>query len=309
MLTASRLTYRINRFEIRAILAATILSTVVTAAILTWMTSSGYAACVINFTDTPSVACLNLMDIGAWANRIVGLSLNLVPLFPFLAGVLLGTPVIARELDRGTARLAWSLGPSRLRWFVERVVLMLVLTLLACFAIGVVADWIVALYAPGVDLANSFAQYHQRGILIATGGFLVASVAIGLGAVVGRTMPTLILALVLSGASVLAITEVSAKLLVNEAVPLEQSEGGNNDLQLDSRFQLPDGRLVTWDELTVIDPESMNAEFGPQYPYVALGIPGSRHREIEAREAVAEVVVGLAFLGLGAFVVGRRRPG
>jgi len=308
MLTATRLTYRINRFEINVIAIATVLSAAVSAAILTWMTSSGYAACVANYTDPPSVACLNLMGVGAWANKIASISMNLVPLFPYLAGLLLGAPVIARELDRGTARLAWSLGPSRMRWFAQRVLPMLIVTIVACFAIGVVAEWLVALYAPGVDLANSFAQYQQRGVLIATSGFLVAAVAIAIGSIVGRTVPTLILALLLGGASVFAITEVNAKLLVSEAVPLAQ-DGTNNDLQVDSRFQLPDGRLVTWEELNAIDPTAMQSEFGPQYPYVALGIPGARHREIEARVAVADIVAGLAFLGLGALVVGRRRPG
>jgi hypothetical protein len=307
MLAATRLTYRINRFEIRAILLATLLSVAVTTAVLAWINTSGYAACVVMYTDTPSIACLNLMDFGRWASKISSISLNLVPVFPFLAGLLLGTPVIARELDRGTARLAWSLGPSRMRWFVQRAALMLVIAVGACFAIGFVAERIVALYAPGVDLANSFTAFHQRGVLVATSGFLVASIAIGIGAVVGRTMPTLILALVLSGASVLAIAEVDHKLLINESVPL--GEGSNDDLQLDSRFQLPDGRLVTWDELMVIDPQAMQSEEGIQYPWVALGIPAARYREIETREGLIEVVAGLAFLGLGAFVVGRRRPG
>ena len=307
MLTATRLTYRINRFEIRAILAATILSVVVTAATLSWMTSSGYASCVGFYTDTPSVACLNLMGIGSWAARIESMSMNLVPVFPFLAGLLLGGPVVARELDRGTARLAWSLGPSRLRWFAQRVLPIVVIAVVACFAVGVIGDRIVALFAPDADLANSFVQFHQRGVLIATNGFLIVSVAIAVGAVVGRTVPTLLLALLLGGASLVAITEVDHKLLINEAVPLP--ENSNNDFQIDSRFQLPDGRLVTWEELTVIDPEAMTSELGPQYPWISLGIPGSRYREIEAREAIAEVVAGLAFLGLGAIVVGRRRPG
>ena len=307
MLTATRLTYRINRFEIRAIVAATILSTVVTAAILSWMTSSGYAACVNVFTDTPSVTCLNLMGIGAWATKIESLSMNLVPVFPFLAGLLLGGPVVARELDRGTARLAWSLGPSRLRWFVQRVVPVVSLAVVAGFVIGVLGERIVALFAPDADLANSFVQFHQRGSLIATNAFFIAAVGIGVGAVIGRTVPTFLLTLLLAGAGLVAIAEVDHKLLVNEAIPLP--ENSNYDLQIDSRFQLPDGRLVTWDELMAIDPEAMNSEFGPQYPWVQIGIPGARYQEIEAREAVAEVVGGLAFLGLGAFVVGRRRPG
>lgn len=306
ILAATRLTYRINRFEIRAVLAATALSVVVSTLILVWINSSGYAKCIV-IHDTPTVACLQLMDIGAWATRIASLSLNLVPVFPFLAGVILGTPVIARELDRGTARLAWSLGPSRMRWFVQRVALVLVIVAVASFCIGFVADRLVALFAPESDLANSFTAFHQRGILIATSGFLAASVAIGLGAIVGRTMPTLILALFLSGVSIVAITGVDRQLLASEAVPLGQ--GSNDDLQIDSRFQLPDGRLVTWDELMIIDPHAMESEFGVQYAWVALGIPGARYREIEAREGLIEVAFGLAFLGLGAFVVRRRRPG
>lgn len=307
MLTATRLTYRIDRFEIRAVAAATVLSAAVTAAILSWMTSSGYATCVATYTDPPPIACLNLMDIGRWANKITSISLNLVPLFPYLAGLLLGAPTIARELERGTARLAWSLGPSRMRWFAQRVLPLLVVTVVACFAIGVIGDRLVALYAPDVDLANAFVQFHQRGVLIASSGFLVACVAVAVGAIVGRTLPALLLALLLGGASVFAITEVDSKLLARESVPLGQN--GVADLQLDSRFQLPDGRLVTWDELMAIDPTAMQSELGPQYPYVALGIPGVRHREVEAREAAADVLAGLAFLGLGAFVVGRRRPG
>jgi hypothetical protein len=307
ILTATRLTYRINRFEIRAVLLAAALSVAVSALVVSWINSSGYVAC-INVYDTPSLKCLELMDIGRWATRIASLSLNLVPVFPFLAGLLLGTPVIARELDRGTARLAWSLGPSRMRWFVQRTSPMLVVAVVASFAIGFVAEWLVALFTPDVDLANSFAAFHQRGVLIATGAFLVTSVAVGLGAIVGRTIPTLLLALVLGGAGMLAIGEVDHKLLAAEAVPLSDS-GGGNDLQLDSRFQLPDGRLVTWEELMVIDPHAMESEFGIQYPWVALGIPGTRYREVETREALIEVAIGLAFLGLGAFVVGRRRPG
>ena len=46
MLTATRLTYRINRFEVRAILVATGLSVVVSAIVLWWLRNSGYAACI-----------------------------------------------------------------------------------------------------------------------------------------------------------------------------------------------------------------------------------------------------------------------
>jgi hypothetical protein len=208
MLTATRLTYRINRFEITVIAVATILSAAVTAAVLTWITASGYAPCVNDYSDPPPVACLNLLELGRWATKIESMSMNLVPAFPLLAGLLLGGPVIARELERGTARLAWSLGPSRMRWFAQRVLPILAITVAACFAVGVVGDRIATVFAPDSDLANSFVQFHLRGGSIATNGFLVAAVAIGVGAVVGRMVPTLILALVLGGATLVAVAEV-----------------------------------------------------------------------------------------------------
>lgn len=308
ILTATRLTYRINRFEIQAIVAATALSAIVSAIVVTWLQRSGYVDC-INVYDTPPVACLQMMTVGSWMTKIASISMNLVSVFPFLAGILLGGPLIARELDRGTARLAWSLGPSRMRWFVQRVVPILLLVAGVSFAIGVVGERLVALFAPGVDLANSFVASRERGILIMTGALLAASIGVAIGAIVGRTMPTLILALVLAGAGGLAIHGVNQNLLTGEAVPLPDSSG--NDLQFDSRFRLPDGRLVTYDELSIIDPSINSIDgFGPdKYPYVALGIPGSRFREVEGREAIAQLLIAAAFLGLAAFVVTRRRPG
>jgi hypothetical protein len=115
MLTAARLTYRINRFEIHAIVIVTALSLAVSAAVIAWIRNSGYLPC-LSGDGSINPICFELQDVGRWATRIASVSTNLAAFFPALAGLLLGGPVIARELDRGTARLAWSLGPSRLRW-------------------------------------------------------------------------------------------------------------------------------------------------------------------------------------------------
>ena len=307
MLTASRLTYRINRFEIRAVLTATILSVVVSAAVISWIRSSGYAACIQS--DGPFAAtCFELQDIGSWATRIARLSMGLAGFFPILAGLLLGGPLVARELDKGTARLAWSLGPSRGRWYVQRVVPILIVVGLTAMTIGIVSEQLAALFAPGVDLAKSFIGFHTRGVLIATGALLVASIAVAVGSVVGRQIPTILLALILGGVSLLAIAEVDQKILANETVRLTGENQYGNDLIVgEGRFELPDGRLVTFDELAVFDPKVL--ENGFDYPYVQFGIPRERYREIETREALAQLVFAAVFLGAGALVVARRRPG
>lgn len=307
MLTATRLTYRINRFEVRAILVATAVSVIVSAVVIGWIRNSGYVDCIQN-DGSFTVACLELQDVGRWATRIASLSMQLAAFFPILAGLLLGVPLIARELDKGTARLAWSLGPSRRRWYAQRVLPILVVVAVTAMTIGIVAEQLTALFAPGVDLSRSFIGFHLRGVLLATTALLMASVAAAVGSVVGRQIPTMLLALLLGGAMLLTISEVDKRVLAGEAVRLTGENYYTHDLVMDEgRFELPDGRLVTYDELVAIDPTIMEREFN--YPYVTFGIPRERYQEIEAREALVHVALSLVFLGAGAVVVGRRRPG
>jgi hypothetical protein len=307
MLTMTRLTYRINGFEVRAILVATVISAAASAVMIGWLRSSGYADCLGG--DGPTApACLQLQGVGRWVSRAASSSAELAGGFPLLAGLLLGAPLIARELDRGTARLAWSLGPSRTRWYLQRVLPILAVVVVSALAIGVVADQLVGMFFPGTDLANSFASFRTRGVLLATAALLIASVAVAIGAVVGRQMPTILLALVVGGGTLVALGEVDRRLLGAEAVQLTGENVYDHDLVVgEGRYRLPDGRLLTWDQLVAEDPSIVDRGF--DYAYVEFGIPRERHREIEAREAIVEVVLTLGFLAAGAVVVGRRRPG
>jgi ABC-type transport system involved in multi-copper enzyme maturation permease subunit len=308
MLSATRLTYRINRFEIVAIGVATLLSVVVSAAVVAWLTQSGYTTCRGDEFGNLEPRCLNMSAIGDWVLKIDRVSLSLVPIFPFIAGLVVGAPLVAREIDRGTARLAWSLSPSRLRWYVHRVAPVLVVLGATAMVIGVVADRLLAAVITDEDLANSFMGFHGRGVLIATGTLLIGSTAIAVGAVLGRTMQTLLLSLVLGGLLLTAVSEVDQKVFMpNETVVDASNNYSDRNLYIDSRFQLPDGTLATWDQLVAIDPSVM--ENGPNYPNVSLMIPGERYRAIEGREALAELGIAALLLVAGAVVVLRRRPG
>ena len=308
MLSATRLTYRINRFEIVAIGVATLLSVVVSAAVVAWLTQSGYTTCRGDEFGNLEPRCLNMSAIGDWVLKIDRVSLSLVPIFPFIAGLVLGAPLVAREIDRGTARLAWSLSPSRLRWYVHRVAPVLVVLGATAMVIGVVADRLLAAVITDEDLANSFMGFHGRGVLIATGTLLIGSTAIAVGAVLGRTMQTLLLSLVLGGLLLTAVSEVDQRLFMpNETVVDASNNYSDRNLYIDSRFQLPDGTLATWDQLVAIDPSVM--ENGPNYPNVSLIIPGERYRAVEGREALAELGIAALLLVAGAVVVLRRRPG
>ena len=107
---------------------------------------------------------------------------------------------IAREIERGTTRLAWSISPSRLRWYLHRMLPVVVAALAPTFVVGVAADrlargalartWTVA---KSFDGSRHSRRSHRDTALVMTAG------AIGLGAVIGRPLQTMILALVLGG--------------------------------------------------------------------------------------------------------------
>ena len=51
---------------------------------------------------------------------------HLVMLLPGLIGVFVGAPLVARELESGTFRFAWTLARSRVQWIVTKLVLLAV---------------------------------------------------------------------------------------------------------------------------------------------------------------------------------------
>jgi len=309
-----RLTYRIHRFEVNSVvILASLLG--LGSIVVAWALGNVDlpADCVPSF-DTGELpeSCITQYEafqrIAALSSPIAAVS----SLFPVIAGLLVGGPVIAREIERGTTSLAWSLSPSRLAWYLHRVVPVVVLLLFLSFVVGASAEHLMRAYTPDSNLAESFVGFRFRGILIATQAFVLASTGIAVGALLGRAVPTFLLGLILGMFSIIGIGQLHQQVLLSEAVTVVQDEFGssfsNDDLYLDSRLQLPDGRLVTYDELIRIDPAAFQSEFGPTYPNVSLVIPGARFRAVEAREAAAELTVGLVYLVAGGLIVTRRRP-
>ncbi len=308
-----RLTFRMHRFEVGAVVVLGALL-LLGSIIASWaLANVGLPPdCQPNFeTGELPESCIATYET---FNRIASLASPvsaLMVLYPIIAGLLIGGPVIAREIERGTTSLAWSLSPSRLRWFLHRVVPMALLVLAMTFVVGAAAEHLTRALNPETDLAASFVGFRFRGVLMATQAFLLTATAVAVGALFGRAVPTFLLGLILGMLTIIAIGLLHREVLLEEAVVQRQDENtfySNDDLYLDSRLELPDGRLVTYEELIRIDPRAFESEFGPQYPNVSLIIPGDRYRTVETREAAAELVLGLVFLIGGAFVVTRRRP-
>ena len=69
---------------------------------------------------------------------------------PVLIGAFAGAPVLARELETGTFRYAWTQGFGRWRWALAKLVLLAVVLAAATGAVGVLVSWYYQPYfAPG----------------------------------------------------------------------------------------------------------------------------------------------------------------
>jgi hypothetical protein len=65
----------------------------------------------------------------------------LLQLVPALIGAFVGAPVLARELETGTFRYAWTQGFGRWRWALAKLVLLAVVLAAAAAAFGVLVSW------------------------------------------------------------------------------------------------------------------------------------------------------------------------
>jgi hypothetical protein len=308
-LRSTLLTFKIQRFETTVVVGAAILSVLVSAVVIAVFTAGGYARCATDEVLSSSSYCHT--PIADYIERIARLSAMIVPVFPVVAGLLIGGPIVARELESGTARLAWSLAPSRIRWFAQRAIPMLLVAFLAGLAIGLTADALTHMLQPSTDLDASFAGFRNRGLLVGVEVLLVAAIALALGAILGRTVPTIVLSLLLIFAIGTAVDKVERGVLTSEAVLGDSSGFSFNDdnLYIDSRLRMPDGAIVTWEEMNARYPQYANGwDETSGISDITLYIPGSRYHDVERREAFALGSLALLFSGVAAVAVIRRRP-
>jgi hypothetical protein len=114
-----------------------------------------------------------------------------LPVVPLLAGVFWGAPVLARELERGTHRLAWTQSVSRRRWLAAKLGLLGFAVTAAGLVLGVmVSAWLTAF--DGTTSADRFGDPAMFGATGVAGGAWWLF-AFGLGTAAGgltrRTLP------------------------------------------------------------------------------------------------------------------------
>jgi hypothetical protein len=125
-----------------------------------------------------------------------GVFLQLVPV---LIGAFAGAPVLARELETGTFRYAWTQGFGRWRWALAKLVLLAVALAAATGACGVVVSWYYQPYFASGNQALGLSQVPPLAVLFSLRGvafpawtltaFVIGALA---GMLIRRVVPAIV---------------------------------------------------------------------------------------------------------------------
>jgi hypothetical protein len=288
--------------------------------------SSGLAS---PMEEGPSAACQAFLNeyygLESWASNLT----NLAWVAPFGMGVILGAPLVAREIDGGTAQLAWSLSRSRVGWLLRRIAFVTLFGLILLAIIAVASELLTGAIFPDRTLDEDFAWFGRRGAPIVARGVGAILLGVLVGAVIGRVLPAVLVSILVIG---LAFTGVSLALdQVNRseatlqpmfAAPGEPQQFDVTGMQVAFGIERTDGDFMTYSEafdrgLTpnftdekgqVFESEEALRSGDPIGRDAVLTIAGEKYPLLVLRDSAVAVFVGLVALALSAVVVVRRRP-
>lgn len=316
---AVRLTVRQYRFGY-AMATVTAVIIALSAVFVGWLAFGPYRQCGApvappNLTDEQLTelqrTCDTLMTpVFAGVNTVQLMGVIL----PIATAALLAAPLVAAELELGTATLAWSLARSRLAWLLPRMATMLLVVILLGTAAGLVLDWLAAQMWIHGSPWQSLYQYTDRGAIFTARVLLVAAAGLFAGALMGRQVPALVLGAVIAAAIVIgvasaddAINRANAIVLNPDSQPTTQDDLYIGDAIVDAST----GAIVDWGQVGAEFPngyDPSSPEFQAKYRQVALGIPASQAGEVVWRNVAFTLVPAALLLGLTVVVVERRRP-
>jgi hypothetical protein len=153
--------------------------------------------------DCPSESTLFLQTF-----RGIQIGLDaLVVVVPGLLGIFWGAPLVARELETGTYKLAWTQSVTRTKWLGTKLALVGLSAALVAGLTSLMATW----WSSPVDRVNMnvFTTFDQRGLVPVGFALFAFALGVAIGVSLRRTIPAM--------ATVL-VSFVAIRLLANHFV-------------------------------------------------------------------------------------------
>ena len=169
------------------------LADVYNAAVAPCQRHNDCAAVLQAFPPAPDRTVWSLMDA-------------LVIAVPGLIGIFWGAPLVAREFETGTFRLAWTQGISRTRWLAVKLGVVGAVSMIVAGLLSLMVTWWSSPARPGVPGTGSRpASFHESGVVPV--GYAAFAFALGVtaGMIIRRTLPAMAVTLVIFAAVQFAV--------------------------------------------------------------------------------------------------------
>jgi hypothetical protein len=306
-----RLTWRLQRWEI--LFAAALCVTLAATAV--WLTLDMRSALAACGTPDATAACDVIFAFQNTHGTAVGIVQSVIGFAPFVVGLVLGVPIVTREVEHRTALIAWPMAGSRLRWLAWRLLPPLLIGLALAGVLAIAADQLSRAYFPHTDIG--FVQYEARGLPLVMRTALTLLAGVTVGAIVGRLLPALLIGVVLCVAVTIGLANalphwVPSTVLGDMEMDPAAAIGGR--LHTAIQYRLPNGDVVSADDGEAFT-EAVYEDAGGEEPdpaalpeMIIIGISPDRYGEVVTRESLALGGLAAVLGGAAAFVVQRRRP-
>jgi hypothetical protein len=221
--------------------------------------------------------------------------------FPALIAVFVGAPLLARELEHGTYRLAWTQGVTRRRWLLSQTLLLSAATVVGALALSAIVMWW-RLPFDRLEGRISPNRFEIEGVVVPAYALFALALGVFSGALLKRTVPAMTAAL----AAFVAVRLAVANFLRPHFLPPERDTAVGltpsahaHDWVLTNRLVDALGRQISASRENLAIEHAQNARIDPQEYLLGLGWrravsfqPADRFWTFQAIEAA--IVVGLA---------------
>jgi|HubBroStandDraft_1064217.scaffolds.fasta_scaffold05107_3 hypothetical protein len=221
--------------------------------------TSGLPGCISHHDCSNAVTVFQGQFKGSIYSTVALVGIGLIYVAPALMGVFWGAPLVAREYETGTLRLAWNQSVSRNRWLIVKVAMIGLIAMAVAGLLSLVLSWYDAPVYKASQLApagNGFNVNRFLPVLFGTNGIVpigYAAFGFALGLTVGlllrRTVPAMAVTLAAFAAVQIAwpnlvrphlITPVSRTVPLNPAaINLLDIQSNNNAMTVIAAVSKP----------------------------------------------------------------------
>ncbi len=195
-----------------------------------------YAAATACNTTSPACADrISHINLGLnFANHALvgGYVLQVVPA---LIGAFVGAPVLARELETGTFRYAWTQGFGRWRWTLAKLVTLAVVVTAAAGALSVLFSWYYQPYLATGNEARSLSElspfspalFDLRGVAFAAWALVAFAIGVLVGVLIRRVVPAIVVTLAIYTGLALAVGNLLRRHYLTPLLTSKASTSGS----------------------------------------------------------------------------------